>query len=81
MRVRDGDWGFAYQARDEGMVNSIIANFNKASGSLGMKFEGEPQWIEIPDDNTLRNAGVKDPNRNGNNFIHCLNNDLRDSKG
>lgn len=45
-----------------------------------MKFEGEPQWIEIPDDSVLRNAGLKDT-RNGNNFIHCLGNDLRDSKG
>ena len=62
------------------MVNNIIANFGKASNSLGMKFEGEPQWIEIPDDSVLRNAGVKDT-RNGNNFIHCLSNDLRDKNG
>lgn len=61
------------------MVNSIIANFKKACSSLGMQFEGEPLWIEVPDDNTLRKSGVDI--KNGGNFIHCLENDLLDTKG
>lgn len=40
-----------------------------------MKLEGEPVWIEIPDDDILKLDGVFDI-RNGKNYIHCIDTEL-----
>jgi len=73
LRLRDGEWAFCYKARDENLTNQIIDSLKKGAQSLGMTFEGEPIWIEIPDDRDLQNDGCKDT-RNGKNYIWCLEN-------
>jgi hypothetical protein len=58
------------------LVNKIIDSFKKGSSSLGMKFEGEPVWIEVPDDRQLQKDGCKNT-RNGGNFNFCIDNMLK----
>jgi len=48
LRLRDQEWAFCYASRDTDLVNQLISSFGKAAGSLGMKFEGQPVYIEIP---------------------------------
>jgi hypothetical protein len=46
-----------------------------------MKFEGDPLYIEIPDNHTLKRDGVTDQElRNGGNYKFCLKNDLANNK-
>jgi len=44
-----------------------------------MKLDGEPLWIEVPDDQTLQKDGCKNV-KNGGNYIFCLENELQGSK-
>jgi len=41
-----------------------------------MKFDGEPVWVEVPDDRQLQKDGCQNT-RNGGNFLFCLENMLK----
>lgn len=41
-----------------------------------MRIDGEPVWVEVPEDGDLRKEGVTDL-KNGKNYIHCINNELK----
>jgi len=78
LRLRDSEWAFCYQERDANFVDRIISTFGKAASSLGMKFEGEPMYIQIPDNQTLKADGFNDNQlKNGGNYAICLKNDLQ----
>ena len=75
--MNDRQWAFAYQGRDENMVNNLIDGFNQASKNLGMQFGGEPIWIEVPDSRTLEQDGCsRNDQRNGGDYNFCINSEL-----
>ena len=70
-------WAFVYRQRDTDTVNQFLASLHKYSTSLGMRFDGEPVWVEVPDDRDLKNEGVQDL-RLGGSFLHCIREELDD---
>lgn len=79
LRLGNNEWAFAYSKRDAGLVDQIIESFRRGARGLGMSFEGEPIWIEVPDDSVLRNEGCSNT-RDGNNFLFCMKNELHGRK-
>jgi len=79
LKLGAGGWAFVYRGRDAETVNRFLETLHKFGGSLGMKFAGEPLWVEVPDDDELRKEhGVKGDLRKGGAFLHCIDNELDD---
>ena len=53
LNCQSGQWAFCYSYRDENIVNQLIDTIRKGQSSLGMNLNGDPLWIEVPDDNEL----------------------------
>lgn len=62
-------------------MNKIVRAFKDNQSSLGMSFDGEPEYIEIPDRRELKNEGLSDKDlRNGGDFIYCIEQDISPEK-
>eukprot|EP00355_Strombidium_rassoulzadegani_P002716 CAMPEP_0168613156 /NCGR_PEP_ID=MMETSP0449_2-20121227/3304_1 /TAXON_ID=1082188 /ORGANISM="Strombidium rassoulzadegani, Strain ras09" /LENGTH=233 /DNA_ID=CAMNT_0008653777 /DNA_START=131 /DNA_END=832 /DNA_ORIENTATION=- len=73
-------WAMVYHTRDYDLANQVISQFQRASKALGMRFNGDPFFLEIPEDNDCRNEGVQNT-RNGNNYVHFINRDFGGGAG
>jgi hypothetical protein len=43
------NFAFCYEENNAEMVDEIIVMLKRAGSSLGMKLEGSPHFIEVPD--------------------------------
>ena len=80
LTVDHENWAMVYHNRDYELANQVISQFSKASRALGMKFNGDPFFTEIPDDNQARSDGVQNT-RNGLNYVHYINRDFGGAEG
>lgn len=53
LKLKDGEWALAYSNRSYNLANDIVKKIGEAAPGLGMSFEGEPIFIEIPNDRDL----------------------------
>lgn len=79
LKVRE--WAIAYTVDKYDLANKIIGKIHEASVALGMQFEGEPDYIEIPSDRDLEKSGLtREQIKNGGNFCNCISRDLDANK-
>lgn len=54
LRCGDNEWVFVYGSKNYDLANNCVKAFKDAQSSLGMSFNGEPIYIEVPDKRELK---------------------------
>lgn len=72
------EWAFVYEDSLYEGANEVIQNIMDAQKSLGVSFDKEPLYIEVPNARTLEKDGVnRNELRDGGHYVYCIKNDLK----